>query len=46
MNKFEYTVTLKVVVEAFDEVDAQDAVQDVFGLGDNLGILVTDCEIK
>lgn len=46
MNTFRYTVKLEVEVEAFDESDAWDAVQDAFGVGDELGVRVTDCEYK
>lgn len=45
MNKRRYVVTLIVEVEAFDEDDAWDALQDAFGTGENApGIVVTDCE--
>ena len=45
MNKFRYKVNLVVEVEAFDEDDAWDALQDAFGVGENgSGITVTDCE--
>ena len=45
MNRLKYKVTLEVEVEAFDEDDAWDALQDAFGVGDNgSGITVTDCE--
>jgi hypothetical protein len=46
MNTFEYTVTLKVSVEAFDESDAWDAVQDAFGAGDQMGVNVLQCEFE
>ena len=46
METFNYTVTLSVQVEAYDESDAWDAVQDAFGVGDNMGVSVTDCEYK
>ncbi len=46
MNTFKYQVILSVEVEAFDESDAWDAVQDNFGIGDSSGVLVTDCEYK
>jgi hypothetical protein len=45
MNKFKYQVALSVEVEAFDEDDAFDALQDAFGIGDNgSGITVVECE--
>ena len=46
MNKFTYTVTLQVEVEAFDYSDAWDAVQDAFGTGDQLGVNITQCEFE
>lgn len=46
METFEYTVKLIVTVDAFDESDAWDAVQDAFGIGDQMGVNVVDCEYK
>ena len=46
MDTFKYKVTLTVEVDAFDESDAWDAVQDAFGVGDNMGVRVADCEYK
>lgn len=46
MEKYRYKVSLVVEVEAFDESDAWDAVQDAFGIGEELGVTVTDCEYK
>lgn len=46
MNTYKYQVTLTVEVEAFDDSDAWDAVQDEFGIGTGTGITVTDCEYK
>lgn len=46
MNTYKYKVTLLVEVEAFDDSDAWDALQDEFGIGDTAGIRVTDCEYK
>ena len=46
MNKYKYTVTLTVEVEAFDDSDAWDALQDAFGIGDQMGVRVLDCEYK
>lgn len=46
MNTFKYQVILNVEVEAFDESDAWDAVQDNFGIGENAGVVVTDCEYR
>lgn len=46
MNKYTYEVVLQVEVEAFEENDAWEAVQDAFGIGDAYGVLVTDCEYR
>lgn len=46
METFKYKVTLTVEVEAFDESDAWDAVQDAFGIGDNAGVVVVDCNYE
>lgn len=46
MNTYRYNVVLTVEVDAFDESDAWDAVQEQFGIGDNMGIKITDCEYK
>lgn len=44
MNTYTYKVALVVEVEAFDESDAWDAVQDAFGIGDQAGVEVIKCE--
>lgn len=45
MNRYKYYVSLVVEVEAFDEDDAFDALQDCFGVGDNgAGVTVEECE--
>lgn len=47
MNKYQYEITLKVEVEAFDESDAWGALQDTFGIGDSgPGVKVTDFECE
>lgn len=46
MNTYRYTVKLEVEVEAFDASDAWEAVQDAFGVGEEMGVTVTDCEYK
>ena len=33
-------------VEAFDESDAWDALQDAFGIGDQAGVVVTKCDYE
>lgn len=45
MNKIRYEVSLIVEVEAFDEDDAWDALQDTFGIGENSpGVRVVESE--
>ena len=44
MNMYKYTVTLEVFVEAFDESDAWDAIQDSFGTGPQGAVDVVSCE--
>lgn len=44
MNTFKYKVELTVEVEGFDESDAWDTLQDNFGIGENFGVTVVDCE--
>lgn len=46
MNIFRYEVKLVVEVEAFDDSDAWEAVQDHFGIGEETGVTVTDCEYR
>jgi hypothetical protein len=46
MNTYTYTVTLEVEVDAYDESDAWEAVDDAFGVGDQMGVRVTNCEWK
>lgn len=46
MDKFKYQIVLTVEVEAFDDSDAWDAVQDAFGIGTTGAVTVTDCEYK
>jgi len=43
---FKYRVVLEVEVEAFDADDAFDKLQDAIGAGENLGVLISDCEYK
>jgi len=45
MNEFVYDLKVRVIVEAFNEDDAWEAIQDTFGVGETeSGITVTDCE--
>lgn len=46
MDTYRYKVVLTVEVDAFDESDAWDVVQDEFGIGEQSGVTVTDCEYK
>jgi hypothetical protein len=46
MDKFKYTLRLTVVVEAFDESDAWEAVQEAFGIGETGAVTVTECTYK
>lgn len=46
MNTYRYKVTLEVEVDAFEETDAEVAVEDAFGMGENLGIRITSSEYK
>lgn len=46
MEQYKYSVKLTVEVEAFDEGDAWDALQDAFGIGETGAVTVTNCEYK
>lgn len=46
MDTFKYRVTLDVEIEAFDVSDAMDALYDQFGVGDQQGVIITECEVK
>lgn len=46
MEKFVWEVKMTVEVEAFGEADAWDLVQENFGVGEDLGITVIECEYK
>lgn len=46
MNTYRYKIVQTVEVEAFNESDAWDAIQDEFGVGEQMGIKVIDCEYK
>lgn len=45
MKTFRYDVSLVVEVQAFNEIDAEEAVRDAFGLGDVCGIEVVESEV-
>ena len=40
MKTFRYLVELEVEVEAFDENDAREALEDAFGLGEDCGVTI------
>lgn len=46
MEKYRYKISITVEVEAFDESDAWDAVQEAFGVGETGAVTVTDCTYK
>lgn len=46
MNTYKFKIDLIVEVDAFDEGDAWDMVQDAFGVGENVGTRVIECEYK
>lgn len=46
MKTFQYVVTLKVEVEAFDEADAFDALQDEIAIGEVGAVTITECEYE
>jgi hypothetical protein len=45
MRTFRYDVQLVVEVEAFDQIDAEDAVRDAFGLGEACGLNIVESEV-
>ena len=45
MNTFRYEVNITVEVQAFDEIDAEDAVRDAFGLGEACGLNIVESEV-
>jgi hypothetical protein len=45
MKTFRYEVSLIVEVQAFDEIDAEDAVRDAFGLGEACGLNIVESEV-
>ncbi len=46
MNTYLMSVTLQVKVDAFDEGDAFEAVEDCFGQGDACGLEVVEFEVN
>lgn len=45
MKTFRYEVNLVVEVEAFNEIDAEEAVRDAFGLGEVCGLDIIESEV-
>lgn len=45
METFRFTVELEVEVEAFDVRDAEEALEDVFGIGHELAVDILDMRI-
>jgi hypothetical protein len=46
VDTFKWKVELEVEVQAFNESDAWDALQDEFAVGEQMGFKVTACEFK
>lgn len=42
---YEYTVQIKVRVDAFSEDDAEDALTDIFGVGSDCGAEVVEFKV-
>jgi len=46
MNTYTYEVKLVVEAEAFDPSDADQMIEDAFGLGENCGVNITEVEVS
>lgn len=46
METFRYKVVLEIEVDAFDDSDAWEAIEDEFGVGEQMGVRITSCEYK
>lgn len=46
MNTYEYTLKLKVRVEAYSEEDGEDAIHDIFGVGTDCGADVIELKVE
>lgn len=46
MNTYKFVLSVEVEVEAYDEHDAEDIVNDTFGPGEDCGVEVTKLEIR
>lgn len=45
MKTFRYDVNIVVEVQAFNEIDAEEAVRDAFGLGEVYGLNIIESEV-
>jgi len=45
MNVYHFDVSLVVEVEAFNMLDAEEAIRDAFGLGDAMGVEIVESEV-
>lgn len=45
MKTFRYDVNIVVEVQAFTEIDAEEAVRDAFGLGEACGLEIIESEV-
>lgn len=46
MKTYEVDICIKATVEAYSEEDANEAVSDIFGTGEECGVNILDCSIK
>lgn len=46
MNTYEYTLRIKVRVDAYSEDDAEDLIDDIFGVGNDCGADVTELKVE
>lgn len=46
MKKYRFKVSLLVEAEAYTPADAFDAVQETFSIGEEYGLVITDCEYE
>ena len=46
METYEFTIRLKVRVDAYSEQDAEEAINDVFGVGTDCGLEVVHMDVQ
>lgn len=46
MNTYRYVLSVEVEVDAFSEEDAEDAIEEMFGPGNDCGIEVKNLRIE